>query len=196
MRHSNSSHHAGRIILAAALSMVWAGGAAAQASYADEFTSAARTRAYAHDLFGPSALIGVAAGAGIDHLRNEPEGWEDNSSGFGRRLASTAGRHAVNHSVRHGLAIVMGRTTRYHRCTCTGFGSRIGHAIIETFTDRGRDGNRMISIPRFGGAAAGAFAENIWLPEADKNEVLLDAVRSVGYAALSNVAKEIIGWPR
>lgn len=196
MRHSSSTHYAGRMVVAAALFIVLAGGAAAQGSYEAEFTSSARGRAYAHDLFGPSALIGVAAGAALDHLRNEPEGWEDNSSGFGRRLASNAGRHAVNQSVRHGLAITLGRTTRYHRCTCTDFGGRVGNAIVETFTDRGRDGNRMISIPRFGGAAAGAFAENAWLPDDSKNEVLLDAVRSVAYSALSNIAKEIIGWPR
>jgi hypothetical protein len=195
MIHS-SSNYAGRMVLTAALLIVSAGGVAAQSNYAAEFTGAARGRAYAHDLFGPSALIGVAAGAGIDHLRGEPEGWEDNSGGFGRRLASNAGRHAVNQTVRHGLAITLGRTTRYHRCECTAFFPRVGNAVVETFTDRGRDGGRMLSIPRFGGAVAGAFAENLWLPEADKNEVLLDAVRSVAYGALSNIAKEVIGWPR
>jgi hypothetical protein len=196
MRHSNSSHHAGSLVVAAALWFACAGGAVAQGSWAAEFTSSARGRAYSYDLFGPSALIGVAAGATLDHLRDEPETWEDNSGGFGRRLASNAGRHVVNQTVRHGLAITLGRTTRYHRCTCTDFTGRVGNAIVETFTDRGRDGNRMISIPRFGGATAGALAENLWLPEADKNEVLLDAVRSVAYGALSNIAKELIGWPR
>lgn len=195
MTHS-SSNHTGRMLLATVMLLFAAGEVAAQSNYAVEFTGAARGRAYAHDLFGPSALIGVAAGAGLDHLREEPEGWENNSGGFGRRLASNAGRHAVNQTVRHGLAITLGRTTRYHRCECTGFFPRVGHAIVETFTDRGRDGGRMLSIPRFGGAAAGAFAENLWLPEDDKNEVLLDAVRSVAYGALSNIAKEVIGWPR
>jgi hypothetical protein len=185
-----------RILLAAGLLAVWAGGAAAQASYDSEFTGRARSRAFANDLFGISAIVGVAGGAAIDQWMDEPEGWEENADGFGRRLASNAGRHVTNQSVRHGLAIVMGRTTRYHACTCSGFGSRVGHAIMETFADRGRDGKRMISIPRFGGAAAGAFVENVWLPEDDKNDVLLDMGRSVGYAALSNIVKEIIGWQK
>jgi hypothetical protein len=193
MKHS---HYAVRILLVLCSLALWTDWAAAQASYDSEFTSRARARAYANDLFGISAIVGVAGGAALDQWRDEPESWDEDADGFGRRLASNAGRHAVNQSVRHGLAIVMGRTTRYHRCTCSGFFSRAGHAIVETFTDHGRDGSRMISIPRFGGAAAGAFVENIWLPEDDKNEVLLDMARSVGYAALSNIAKEVIGWPK
>jgi hypothetical protein len=196
MKHPRSAQYATGIFLTTALLIGTAVGAAAQASYDNEFTSRARTRAYANDLFGVSAIVGVVGGAALDQWRDEPEGWDDDAEGFGRRLASNAGRHAANQSVRHGLAIVMGRTTRYHRCTCSGFFSRAGHAIVETVTDHGRDGTRMISIPRFGGAAAGAFVENWWLPSNDKNEILLDMARSVGYGALSNIAKEVIGWPR
>jgi hypothetical protein len=169
---------------------------AQQAAAGDEWSAAGRTHAYAHDLFGPSALLGTLAASTVDQLRTDPDQWGDGAGGFGRRVASNAGNLAVNQTVRHGLALAMGRSTRYQPCGCSGVGARIGHALLETATDRDRAGGRMLSVPRFAGAFAGAFAQRIWRPGMSAGTAAGAGAGELVLGALSNVALELVGWPR
>ena len=183
------------VALLAILLAAGRGTALAQVEGSDaEWSNEARLKAYQHDLFGVPALVGLAATSTYDHLRDDPEEWDDGAEGLGIRVASNAGRIVVGQSVRHGLAAALSRSTRYRRCECTGFFPRIGHAFVETVTDRNREGERWVSIPRIGGSLAGAYAQMLWRPEITAGEAAVDAAGGILYGAGVNAVRELIGW--
>lgn len=148
---------------------------------------------YLHDLVGPPALVRVAVGGMLDQVQDKPEAWDEDADGLARRLASRAGRTVVRESVRHGVAALMHRSTEYQPCNCRGFGRRVEHAFLETFTDRRADGSRALSIPRFAGAYAGSFARLAWEPGRDAGDALLGTTMSFGFTAVINIAREVTG---
>lgn len=156
----------------------------------------ARVSNYLHDLAGPSALIGVVGGGLLGELRQNHPSFDDGSNGLAQRLASRAGQAAVEVSVRHGLAAAMHRSTDYQPCDCHGFGPRVGHALLETFTDRRDDGTRALSVPRIAGAYAGNFARLAWERNRSAGDAALGGALSLGFSALFNVARELTGLGR
>ena len=113
----------------------------------------ARFNSYLRDLAGPGALVSVVGGSLLQQLRQHDD------KELSTRIAASAAQHVAEISVRDGLAAVMHRSTDYHYqfCECKGFGPRVQHALIETFTDRRADGSRALSVPRIAGAYAGSF---------------------------------------
>jgi hypothetical protein len=140
--------------------------------------------------------VGTATATTVDQMRTAPDAWGDGGEGFARRAASHAGSLVVEQSVRHGLAIALGRSTRYQRCECTGVVPRVGHAIRETFTDRDRENRRVVSFPRFAGVAAAAVAQPLWRPDVKMSEAAVSAGSTLLFEAAGNAVKELVGWPR
>ena len=157
-----------------------------------EWQPGGRRDAYLHDIFGTGSLVSTAASSVIDQVGNDPEEWGDGADGFLKRLASNAGRRVVQESVRHGLAAAMDRSVRYELCTCTDAGARLGHVLVETVTDRDEAGHRMIAIPRFAGAYAGAFAEHIWRPNETGVEIFTTGLSAIVFGAVGNMSKEFL----
>ena len=155
-----------------------------------------RLNKYLRDLAGPPAFVGVIGGGLVDHLLQKPAAWDDDVDGLARRMASRAGQAAVQVSVRHGLAAVMHHSTDYQPCECRGFGPRVEHALLETFTDRRADGSRALSVPRIAGAYAGSFARSAWDRDRDAGDAALGATMSFGFSALFNIARELTGVRR
>ena len=151
-----------------------------------------RLNNYLHDLAGPGAFIGVIGGGVLNQLRHKNDG----VGGLAGRIGSNATQLVVQTSVRHGLAALMHRSTDYQPCECRGFGSRVGHALLETFTDRGTDGSRALSVPRIAGAYAGSFAGLAWERDRGADDVALGTTLSFGFTALFNVARELTGVGR
>jgi hypothetical protein len=151
-----------------------------------------RVNNYLRELAGPRALVRVVGGGVFEQLRQH-----DNTE-LGRRLAERATQHAAEVSVRHGLAAVMHRSTDYHYqfCECRGFGPRVAHALVESFTDRRADGSRAFSVPRLAGAYAGDFAGLAWEHDRSVGGVAAGATLSLGFSALFNVARELTGVGR
>jgi hypothetical protein len=156
----------------------------------------ARFNNYLNDLAGPRAFIGMVGGGLIDHLRDRPGVRNDGADDLARRIASRAGQAAVQVSVRHGLAALMDRSTDYQPCECRGFGPRVEHALLETFTDRRTDGTRAFSVPRVAGAYAGGFSQLAWERDRSAGDVALGTTLSFGLNAVFNVARELIGSVR
>jgi hypothetical protein len=148
-----------------------------------------RFNKYLHDLAGPGAFAGVLAGGLFDHLK-------DGADGLPRQIASQAGQAAVQVSVRHGLAALMHRSTDYQPCECSGFGRKVEHALLETFTDRRRDGSRALSVARIGGAYAGGFARLAWDRDRNMGDTAVGTTMSFGFSALFNIARELTGVGR
>ena len=178
----------GATVLAAAM----ARGAAAQEAQSIRVTPEnARLTTYFKDLAGPHALISVVAG-GILHQARQPDG----ANGLTSEIASKLGQHAVEVSVSHGLAAVMHRSTEYQPCDCHGFGPRVAHALLETFTDRRADGSRALSVPRMAGAYAGSFSRMAWDSDRSVGKAAAGATLSLGLNAVFNVARELTGIGR
>lgn len=152
----------------------------------------ARFGNYLHELAGPRALIGVVGGGVLGQLRGH------NDLELEDRIVSGAAQHAAEVSVRHGLAAVMHRSTDngYQFCECRGFGPRVGHALVEAFTDRRADGSRALSVPRIAGTYAGSFAGLAWEHDRNLGGAAAGATLSLGFTALFNIAREFSGLGR
>jgi hypothetical protein len=152
-----------------------------------------RLNNYLHDLVGPGALIGVIGGGLLDQLWQKHASWDDGANGLAHQIASRAGQAAIDVTVRHGMAALMHRSTDYQPCDCHGFGPKVEHALLETFTDRRADGTRALSVPRLAGAYAGSFARLAWEPDHNAGDVALSTTLSFGFSALFNIARELTG---
>jgi hypothetical protein len=141
---------------------------------------------YLRDLAGPRAIVGVVGGGLLDQLRPTNDG-----NGLAQGIASRAGQAAVQVSVQHGLAALMHRSTDYQPCDCQGFGRKVEHALLETFTDRRADGSRALSVPRIAGAYAGGFSRLAWDDDRNPGDVALGTTLSFGFSALFNIAREL-----
>jgi hypothetical protein len=148
-----------------------------------------RLNNYLHELAGPGAFLGVVGGSVLAQIRKTNEGPDDISGRIGTRLL----QRSVDVSVHHGLAALMHHSTNYQPCHCHGFGNKVGHALLESFTDRRDDGSREIAIPRFAGSYASGFTELAWNHNRNAGDVLLGTTLSFGLSALFNVAKELSG---
>jgi hypothetical protein len=185
-----------RSVLGLLLVAGFPGAVRAQEVTPPEWQPGGRVREYGQSLLGPPAIVDVGVAAGLDQWRDEPEEWDQDIGGFGQRLASNAGRNAVEESARHGLAALMDRSVTYQRCTCSAVGGRVWNAFLETITDRDREGDRLPAIPRLAGSVAGAYAESSWRPgEDDRTDVVRIATRSVLFGMLGNLWTEFVGWP-
>jgi hypothetical protein len=151
----------------------------------------ARFNNYLRDLAGPTTFVSVIGGSVLSDLRN------DNDVYLGRELAARASQAVVEVSVRHGLAAVMQQSTDYEPCNCRGFGNKVEHALLETFTDRRPDGSRAPAVPHIAGAYAGRFARLAWERDgAGAQDVLLGTTLSFGLTAVFNIARELTGLGR
>ena len=81
--------------------------------------------------------------------------------------------------------------SHYQFCECKGFGPRVQHALIETFTDRRADGSRALSVPRIAGAYAGSFAGLAIEHDHSVGGVAAGTTLSFGFSALFNIAREL-----
>jgi hypothetical protein len=147
---------------------------------------------YLHDLAGPRAVVGVVGGGLLQQFRH------NDGTDLEERIASRATQHAAEVSVRHGLAALMHRSTDYHYqfCECHGFGPRVQHALLETFTDRRADGSRALSVPRIAGTYAGDFAGLAWEHDRSVGGAAAGATLSLGFSALFSIARELSGVGR
>jgi len=143
----------------------------------------ARLSAYLHELANPGALAGVAGGAVLEQLRHEDR------TNLTTDLASGTTQRVVGVSVRHGLAAAMHVSTKYqyHLCGCRGFGPRVAHALVETFTDRRDDGGRSVAAPRI----AASFTGVAWKHDRSIGRVLSGTTLSFGGQALFNLGREL-----
>lgn len=121
---------------------------------------------YLIDAFGPIGWLRAAASAGIAQASDEPPEWGQGAKGYGRRVGSKFGQHVIQETVMYGLSAPFGQDPAYYKCDCSGFGPRLGHAIVSSFTALNRDENRVFSVPRIvAPLAAGQVAANGWYPD-------------------------------
>jgi hypothetical protein len=154
---------------------------------------------YVNDVIGFWAIVGIVGRSAFDQVQEDPESWGDDTEGFGKRVASNAGRRFVQESVHHGLAYMLGRSTDYQPCGCTSLGGRLGNSFVEAVTDRDDQGNRAFSISQFAGNYAGAFAPALWMPDEDwdAGKAALNGTTAFIFTAAGNfLLTEVLGFGR
>lgn len=159
--------------------------------------SKARFRRYVNSMFGPMALGKTVLSAGWATWRNSPEEWGDNWEGFGRRLASSAGKNVIKQTTRYGLEEALKYDSRYYRSEKRDFGSRLGNALISPVTARNERGKRVVGIPRIVGTyTSSVVAAEVWYPSRyNYKDGLKNGTVSLGMNAAFNVIKEFV-WKK
>lgn len=154
--------------------------------------AAERFKGYIKDVVGPVSLAKSAASAAISTASNSPEEWEPNGRGFGRRFASNVGRNLVSSTTRYGLDEAFRLDSRYYRSDKSGFGKRLGHAVISTVTARRPSGRRTVGIPRIVGTYTGHIvAAETWYPARYSwRDGLRSGTISLGMNSLFNIVRE------
>jgi len=124
-----------------------------------------RLKRYLWHTFGPLSLLGMGVAAGLDQHRNSPPEWRQGASGYGKRYASRFGQYAIEQTVTYGLSEAFRLDTGFVKSNLTGFGPRLGDALLQNITSRTRSGKRIISVPRLAGAYVGGIIPAVtWYP--------------------------------
>lgn len=153
-----------------------------------------RFKRYVNGVFGPYALLGIAAGAGISTATNEPEEWGKKAEGFGRRVASNFGKNVIKETVVYGLDEALKLDSGFYRSQQRDTGSRVKNALLSTVTARKPNGKRVVGIPRLVGTyTSQIIAAETWYPSRyDYKDGLRNGTISLGINAAFNLFREFV----
>src|SRR4029077_5562426 len=130
-------------------------------SFGDKFSI------YAHQTFGPPALILPAfkAGMGMANPQNHyPREWKDGAGAFGRLYGDSIAMATSQRTARFLTGVALHEDPRYVRSTSKNPLVRTTHALAFTFIDKSDSGRNSIAFSNFAGAAAGGFVGMAYLP--------------------------------
>jgi hypothetical protein len=145
--------------------------------------------------FGPVAMLGDLAYAGILQEADTPTEWGQGGSGYGKRFASTVACSGVHGALVFGLDATLHEDPRYFRSDGHGFWRRTAHAFRGTLLTRTDHGGETLSVWRLGSAYGAAYLSNQWYP-GRLNTVGLgfaEGSLQLGFDLTSNLATEF--WP-
>jgi hypothetical protein len=150
---------------------------------------------HAKAAYGPAAIAGMAAYAGLLQEADSPREWGQGGEAYGKRFASTAAASGIHGVLAFGLDTALHQDPRYYRSGAGGFWRRSGHALRGTLLTRTDSGSETISTWRIGSAYGAAFLSNTWYPARLDNARLGFAQGSIqmGCDLLGNLGSEF--WP-
>jgi hypothetical protein len=151
-----------------------------------------KLRYHAERTYGPWALAGSAAYAGLLQEIGTPEPWGQGAAGYGKRLASTLACSGMHGVLAFGLDSALHQDPRYYPSHSTGFWHRTGQAFRGTILTRKDSGGETLSTWRLGSAYGAAFLSNQWYPQR-YNTVrlgLLQGSLQIGFDLASNLFSE------
>lgn len=123
---------------------------------------------YAHQAFGPPALLFPALGAGLrmaDPPKNYPSDWVDGGGAFGRLYGSALATQTTKRTAGFIAESLLHEDPRYLPAPeGTNVGSRIFHAVAFSFVDRTDSGAHTLAFSNFASATAGGFVGMAYLP--------------------------------
>jgi hypothetical protein len=130
-------------------------------SFSDKFT------VYAHQTFGPPALIFPAFKAGMgmaNPTKHYPREWKDGAGAFGRYYGDSLAMAASQRTARFLAGVALHEDPRYVRSTSKNPLLRTTHALAFTLIDKTDSGRSTIAFSNFAGAAAAGFVSSAYLP--------------------------------
>jgi hypothetical protein len=119
--------------------------------------------------FGPLALVSVGVVAGYEQLTNTPGPWGQGGEAYAERFGSTFGISFVDQYTEFALAAALHEDPRYYPSADASFKARIKSALKQTLIRRTDAGGERFAYAEFGGALAGGFVANAWLPRTDNS---------------------------
>jgi hypothetical protein len=176
-----------------ALAVLMVGGCAAQT--AEPLDWQGKLHFHAESAYGPMAIVGLAAYAGVLQGIDSPEEWKQGGAAYGKRVASMAGWAGIHGVLAFGLDTALHQDPRYYRSRRTGFWRRTGHAIRGTVLTRTDRGGETLSTWRVGSAYGSAFLSNLWYPDRRDNARLglIQGSVSLAFGLAGNLGSEF--WP-
>jgi len=160
-----------------------------QLTFGDKFTI------YAHQTFGPPALILPAFAAGRDMANPKshyPRDWKDGGGAFGRLYGDAIATATSERTARFLTGVALHEDPRYVRSSSKNPLARTMHAVAFTFIDKTDSGRNTIAFSNFAGAAAGGFVGNAYLPHGfnDLTHAEQRMAFQFGGLAIQNIAAE------
>jgi len=122
---------------------------------------------YAHQTFGPPAVIFPAFAAGMamaNPRKNYPREWKDGAGAFGRQYGDSIVTVTSQRTARFLTGVALHEDPRYVRSTSKNPLMRTAHAVAFTFMDKTDSGRNTIAFSNFAGAAVGGSVGNAYLP--------------------------------
>ena len=150
-------------------------------------------RSLSRRLFGKSSFIRSGVSSGWNFIRNSPYEWGRTTGGFGKRYASSFGRHLVKGSVKFGVGSLRKEYLDYSKSEETGFGRRLRHAVLSTVvTRKTTTGRPTMAVGNVTGTFTGGFVSRIWHPSRLQtvSSGLTTSGVSLGIDAGTNVIRE------
>jgi len=165
-------------------------------SAAEEDVRQPGRREYVKRTFRPKAAVGAAAGAGWAHLRHTPKEWGQGAAGFGKRFASSFGKHAVGSTINFGVSRARHEQMSYQPSGKRGLGPRMKHALVSTVvTRKTTTGRRTVAAGRISGAFGSGLISRTWQPASTSSFAsgVASGGVSMGVSAGTHVVREF--WP-
>ena len=158
-------------------------------SFSDKFTI------YAHQTFGPPALILPAFTAGRDMANPKshyPREWKDGGGAFGRLYGDSIAMTTSERTARFLAGVALHEDPRYVRSNSKNPLARTMHAVAFTFIDKTDSGRNTIAFSNFAGAAAGGFVGNAYLPHGYNDLTHAEQRMAIQFTgiAIQNIAAE------
>lgn len=158
-------------------------------SFSDKFTI------YAHQTFGPPALIfpAFSAGMGMANPRNHyPREWRDGAGAFARLYGDSIATVTSERTARFLSEVALHEDPRYTRSSSRNPLVRTMHALAFTFIDKTDSGRNTIAFSNFAGAAAGGFVGRAYMPKGYNDLAHAEQRMAFQFAniAVQNVAAE------
>ena len=150
---------------------------------------------HAKSTYSPSALVGLAAYAGVLQEAGAPKEWGQGAGAYGKRFGSTLAWSGIHSARAFGLDSTLHQDPRYFRSGDGGFWRRSGHALRGTMLTRTDSGAETVSTWRIGSAYGAAFLSNQWYPDR-LNTVRLGLIQgsvTLGFDLIGNLGSEF--WP-
>ena len=178
------------LIAAASLAM------ASCAAFAQSTPPQADVPTYIKDTFAPTADAQAALGAAITQGTNTPSEWGQGAAGFGRRFASSMGKHIVKRAIHYPLAKLFHEQLSYQRSHKTGFGPRLKYALLGTvITHKTTDGKATVAKAELMSAFGSGLMSRLWQPASTAS--IGTGFASGGLTLASDAAANVIRefWP-
>jgi hypothetical protein len=158
-------------------------------SFSDKFTI------YAHQTFGPPAVIipAFAAGSAMANPKNHyPREWSDGAGAFGRLYGDSLATVSSERTARFLTGVALHEDPRYAPSNSKNPLMRTMHAVAFTFIDKTDSGRNTIAFSNFAGAAAGGFVGEAYLPHGYNDLTHAEQRMAIQFAsiAIQNIAAE------
>jgi hypothetical protein len=133
-------------------------------------TTAQSFKMAALDAFDPFVYPLFAFIAGTAQAQHEPQSWEQDWSGYGKRYGLAFADNTTCSLITTGLMpSLLKQDPRYYQGRKTGFFPRLGYAASRSVVTKSRSGHSQFNLSEIGGTFVVAGMSNLYYPQDERN---------------------------